>query len=208
MHPGSIPGEASTSLSEMQGLLRRSPCLFRRLISSVNKYPYSRVRLACASSYVKKARMTYQPAFPDVGLCFNRSLRRSSNQLRRLYDEALAPCGLRGHEFGILAAISRVESIGIVELADTFVIDRATIRYRLAPLEKAGLVAVVPDRRDKRARRVELTAAGARKLAEATGPWQAAQTRFEALVGPEAAESLRTSADRVAEPAFAAAFRA
>ena len=151
--------------------------------------------------------MTLLSDFPDVGLCFNRSLRRSSNQLRRLYDEALAPCGLRSHEFGILAAVARTGSVGILELADTFLIDRATIRYRLAPLEKAGFVAVVPDRRDKRARRVELTAAGTRKLAEATGSWQAAQARFESLVGPEAAEGLRVVADRVAAPAFAAAFR-
>ena len=152
--------------------------------------------------------MTHQTDFPDVGLCFNRALRRSSNQLRKLYDEALAPCGLRGHEFGILAAIARTGSIGIVELADTFLIDRATIRYRLAPLEKAGLAVVVPDRRDKRARLVQLTAAGTRKLAEATGPWQAAQARFEALVGSEAAAGLRVVADRVAAPAFAAQFRA
>ena len=143
----------------------------------------------------------------DVAHCFNRSLRRSSNQLRRLYDEALAPCGLRGHEFGILAAVARNGSIGILELADVFLIDRATIRYRLAPLEKAGLVAVVPDRRDKRARRVELTVAGTRKLAEATGPWQAAQARFESLVGAEAAQGLREVADRVAAPTFADAFR-
>lgn len=145
---------------------------------------------------------------PDLGLCFNRALRRSSNQLVRLYDEALAPCGLRGHEFAILASIARTGSLGILELADVFLIDRATIRYRLAPLETAGLVAVVPDRRDKRARRVELTTPGARKLAEATGPWQKAQARFETLVGAGAAQGLRAVADRVAAPGFAAAFRA
>ena len=67
---------------------------------------------------------------------------------------------------------------------------------------------MVPDRRDKRARRVELTAAGARKLAEATAPWQAAQQRFEMLVGSDAAQGLRAVADRVAASGFAESFRA
>ena len=144
----------------------------------------------------------------DLALCYHRSLRHSANQVRRLYDQTLAPCGLRIHEFGLLVCIEKADTIGIVELAGAFLFDRATLRYRLAPLEKAGLVAIVPDERDRRARRIALTAAGARKLAEATDLWQAAQNRFAALLGTDEAEALRTAAAKVASPTFADAFRA
>ena len=142
----------------------------------------------------------------DVTLCFHRSLRRSANQMRCLYDQALAPCGLRTHEFGLLACIERSRSVGIAELAAAFLFDRATLRYRLAPLETAGLVAIVPDKRDKRARRIEITQSGSRKLNEATALWQVAQGKFAALLGTDEAEALRAAADRVASPSFADAF--
>ncbi len=142
---------------------------------------------------------------PDVGLCFHRALRSSANKLRRLYDAELAPCGLRAHEFGLLSVIQMVGSIGIVELADRFLFDRATLRYKLAPLERAGLIEYVVDPLDRRSRRIRATQAGVAKLAEANEPWLRLQARVEGLVGADEAATLRTTADRIAKSTFPAA---
>ena len=138
-------------------------------------------------------------------LCFNRALRRSSNRLFGLYDHALAACGLRGAAFGLMAQIQASGTIGIVELADIFILDRASLRYRLAPLDRAGLVELVADPRDKRSRRIRLTARGEAKLAEALPLWQAVQDRIDAQIGREDAAALRAMTNRIASSAFAEA---
>lgn len=142
---------------------------------------------------------------PDVRLCFHRALRSSANKLRRIYDAELAPCGLRAHEFGLLSVIQMVGTIGIVELADKFLFDRATLRYKLAPLERAGLIEYVVDPRDRRSRRISATAAGVAKLAEAAGPWRSLQGRVETLLGADEAAVLRATADRVTRSPLPAA---
>lgn len=139
---------------------------------------------------------------PDVRLCFHRALRSSANKLRRLYDAELASCGLRAHEFGLLSVVQMTGSIGIVELADKFLFDRATLRYKLAPLERAGLIEYVVDPRDRRSRRLRATLAGIAKLAEAAGPWNALQARVETLLGADEAAMLRATADRVTRSTF------
>ena len=139
---------------------------------------------------------------PDVRLCFHRALRSSANKLRRIYDAELAACGLRAHEFGLLSVVEMSGPLGIVELADRFLFDRATLRYKLAPMERAGLVEYVVDPRDRRSRRIGITAAGVAKLAEAAGPWNDLQARVEALLGVDEAAALRASADRVTRSPF------
>ena len=138
-------------------------------------------------------------------LCFNRALRRSSNRLFGLYDRALAPCGLRGAEFGIMAQIEASGTIGIVELADMFILDRASLRYRIAPLDRAGLIELVPGLRDKRSRQIRLTALGEAKLAEGLPLWQAVQDRIDAQIGRDEAAALRAMTNRIASTAFAEA---
>ena len=138
-------------------------------------------------------------------LCFHRALRSSANKLRRMYDAELAPCGLRAHEFGLLSVIQTVGSIGILELAERFLFDRATLRYKLAPLERGGLVEYVVDPRDRRSRRIRATEAGVAKLAEAHGPWRDVQARVETLLGEEEAAVLRATADRITRSPFPAA---
>ena len=105
-------------------------------------------------------------------------------------------------EFAILAQIQRQGAVSIVDLADFFMRDRSSIRYKLAPLERAGFVALVPDDRDARARRIMLTEAGKAKLAEATSLWQGAQQKFEAAVGTEQAIAMRKAADLIATVSF------
>jgi len=139
-------------------------------------------------------------------LCNNAAIRRAARRLGQLYDDVLAPSGLRGSQFGLLAQIARADEPTMGALADLMVMDLSALGHTLKPLVRDGLVELVPNPRDRRSKRVRLTGQGAAKLAEATRLWREAQRRFEAALGPAEAAAMREALGRVASPDFAAAF--
>ena len=76
-------------------------------------------------------------------------------------------------------------------LAKRLVMDRTTLGRNILPLEREGLVAIVPGRSDRRSRELRLTEGGAARLRTARSGWTEAQTRFEATFGGERAAGLR-----------------
>jgi DNA-binding MarR family transcriptional regulator len=56
----------------------------------------------------------------------------------KLYDDALAPVGLGGNQFSILARLSLGDPRTIQDLARLLVMDRSTLGHLLRPLEKRG----------------------------------------------------------------------
>ncbi|WP_099900685.1 MarR family winged helix-turn-helix transcriptional regulator, partial [Methylobacterium frigidaeris] len=138
--------------------------------------------------------------------CSNAALRRATRSVGQLYDDALAPSGLRTTQYGLLGMIRRLGTPTMGELADAMVMDLSGLAHTLKPLTRDGYVSVVPDPQDRRARRIALTPSGAAKLAEATPLWRAAQNRFEAVFGPERAGLLRDLLHELALPDFRAAF--
>ena len=71
--------------------------------------------------------------------------------------------------------------------------DRTTLTAALKPLERRGLVQIVPDEADRRSRRLILTAAGRTVLAAAMPIWQRTHAAVEAALPGETAEALRTA---------------
>ncbi|MFH6781547.1 MULTISPECIES: MarR family winged helix-turn-helix transcriptional regulator [Methylobacterium] len=140
--------------------------------------------------------------------CSNAALRRATRSVGQLYDEALAPSGLRTTQYGLLATIRGLGSPTMGELAEAMVMDLSGLAHTLKPLTRDGYVSVVPDPRDRRARRIALTESGTAKLKAATPLWRAAQERFEAAFGPERAGRLRELLHELALPDFRAAFDA
>ena len=141
-------------------------------------------------------------------ICSHAALRRATRRLGQIYDDALAPCGLRGTQVSLLFSIAAAGAPTMSELAAMLVMDLSALGHTLKPLQRDGLVRLVPDPRDRRARRVEITEAGAAKRAEAGPLWQAMHARFEAALGADEAARLRAELDRLASPAFAAALAA
>lgn len=125
-------------------------------------------------------------------LCYSRAARQATRRITALYDQALAPVGLRITQHGLLSAL-RVHggAVTINEVAATMLMDRTTVADNLKPLARQGLVLVRPGTRDRRRREVELTPAGAALLDRAYPLWQQAQARFEALHDRGAASELR-----------------
>src|SRR5690554_7977376 len=84
---------------------------------------------------------------------------------------------------------NRPEAPTVRETADFLAMDRTTLTALLKPLERRQLVAISPDEKDRRKRRLRLTAAGHALLLDAYPIWQQAHAELETLVND--AESLR-----------------
>jgi DNA-binding MarR family transcriptional regulator len=147
-----------------------------------------------------------KPDSKDPGICNGAALRKATRRVTQLYDNVLAPSGLRASQRSILLNIDRAGTPTMTELAHSMVLDRSALAHNLKPLERDGYLIQVRDSHDGRSRRVQLTPQGRRKLAEATRLWRQAQTRFEAVYGAERAASLREALADIFSDEFADAF--
>jgi DNA-binding MarR family transcriptional regulator len=119
-------------------------------------------------------------------------VRRADRTLNRLYDEALQLSGLLTTQYALLSTLSRAGAPMLHSaLAEAQVMAPATLSRNLKPLQRDGLVTIVPGV-DRRTRYVTLTDAGREALEQARPLWRAAQDHVEATVGVERIESLLT----------------
>lgn len=125
----------------------------------------------------------------DHCLCLH--VRRAARALARRYDEALKPAGLTNGQFSLLMSLNRPEPPTMGEVAEVLDLDPTTLTANLKPLQRRGLVAVTADGKDKRSRRLALTAAGRETLAVAVPLWRTAQAENEARVEGAAPDDLR-----------------
>jgi DNA-binding MarR family transcriptional regulator len=133
--------------------------------------------------------------------CNCAAIRQAARRVTRLYDKALAPCGLRITQYPILTWLAISGPMTMNALAERVILDRATLGHNLRPLEAQGLVTMQTGA-DRRSRVVALTDAGRRKLAQARPAWNEAQKTFEAAFGPEDSAALRATMARLARLDF------
>jgi DNA-binding MarR family transcriptional regulator len=115
----------------------------------------------------------------------------------QFYDEFLAPAGLRTTQFSILAKLRRLGPMTINALAAQMVMDRTTLGRNIRPLQRDGLIAVMPGHIDRRSKELRLTQHGAERLRRAVEGWTQAQPRFAAVFGAARAAELRGLLDAV-----------
>jgi DNA-binding MarR family transcriptional regulator len=139
--------------------------------------------------------------------CTNAALRRAARAVGKLYDDALAPSGLRATQYALLDALSRHQTPAAGHLAADLAMDASALAHSLKPLIARGLVVAIPDAADRRVRRLGLTHKGRSALEAAEPHWQKASQAFEATFGVHMAAELRRLADQVATPEFAREFR-
>jgi len=77
---------------------------------------------------------------PEDCNCF--AVRSAARHVTQLYDQLLAPVGLRVTQFSILAKLERKGPLTINVLADDMVMDRTTLGRNIRPLERDGLISV------------------------------------------------------------------
>jgi DNA-binding MarR family transcriptional regulator len=96
----------------------------------------------------------------------------------------LRPFGLTNGQFSLLMSLNRPEPPAMAPVAALLAMDRTTLTAALKPLERRGLVEVVPDPADRRSRILKLTDEGRSVLAAAVPVWQSTHDEVEAGLAP------------------------
>jgi DNA-binding MarR family transcriptional regulator len=132
-------------------------------------------------------------------VCVN--LRRAARAVSQIYDDALAPSGIKITQFSLLRGVQRNEPVAISVLADELDLDRTTMARNLAPLERDGLVTLAAGE-DQRVTEVRLTAKGSAVVARAYPLWEQAQAEIARRLAPGRVDQLREiAADSIAAAA-------
>ena len=118
----------------------------------------------------------------DSCLCLH--VQRAARALARRFDEALRPHGLTNGQFSLLMSLNRPEPPPMGPVASLLAMDRTTLTAALKPLERRGLVQVIPDPNDRRSRILKLTGAGRELLAEALPVWRQTHDEIERDLPP------------------------
>lgn len=132
--------------------------------------------------------------------CLCLSLQRAARAIARRFDDALRPVGLSNGQYSLLIALNRPEPPSIKDLAPFLAMDRTTLTANLKPLERRGLVKVVPDAKDRRSRRLELTEAGRDLLVQALPIWRATHDALDAEMPDTDGPALQRDLRRIAAP--------
>ena len=126
---------------------------------------------------------------PVQSPCVCATLRMATRAVARIYDESLAPYGLRTTQYSILARLEVEGPAPVGHLAARLVMDRSTLAREAAPLVRVGLVAeeAGPDRRQ---RLLSLTTEGLSRLETARPGWRDAQRLVREELGRERTDGL------------------
>jgi len=130
-----------------------------------------------------------QPLTMPSPACACGRLRRASRALTQLYDDVMAPSGLRVTQFSLLRMLAHENRVCLSDLAQRLLLDRTALSRMLESLVKRGLVSVAPGR-DARTREVTLTRSGERAMRSAEAYWRRAQQQVAGLLGSEKLEAL------------------
>ncbi|MEE4378585.1 MAG: MarR family transcriptional regulator [Candidatus Competibacteraceae bacterium] len=117
--------------------------------------------------------------------CLCTNLRQAAQASTALYDEALAPSGLKITMYRLLRNIDDMGCPSISELARQVGLERSTLGRNLRVLEREDLVRL-QTAEDRRERGIALTAKGSAALASAKPLWSKAQQTMRQLLGDKA----------------------
>jgi DNA-binding MarR family transcriptional regulator len=123
--------------------------------------------------------------------CFCLHLQAAARSVGKRFDAALKPLGLASDDFLLLVVLSRPEAPRAAEVAQVLVMDPADLAASVAPLERRGLLAVLPGAADGRAYRLELTTAGLVVLAQALTAWRSVHDSLGDLLDGGDPDALR-----------------
>jgi DNA-binding MarR family transcriptional regulator len=139
-------------------------------------------------------------------VCCHSAIKRASRRLGQLYDDVLAPSGLRITQYSLLAQIDVRPGVSPKQLASGLVMDLSALGHTLKPLIRDGLIRTNPDPSDRRAKQLHLTKKGKTKRDEAAVLWRDAQRRLEEVFGKDDAAAMRGVMNRVSSRDFEESF--
>jgi DNA-binding MarR family transcriptional regulator len=127
-------------------------------------------------------------------------LRRAWYGLNQAFRRRIAHLGITPDQFSILRWLSEGDPRGLTqrEITDLMAADPNTVAAIVSRMEKAGLIAREVHEADRRAHRVQLTAAGKRRLATARRIAAELQTEVLACLPPAELEPFLERLETVA----------
>lgn len=137
-------------------------------------------------------------AIPPVR-CNCARIRRAARNITRFYDACLAPVGITASQFTLLGYLKHQGPMRMGELAELLAMDRATLGHNLRPLERDGLLEIIPSKEDRRARVAAITTAGLHRVKQGRPFWDHAQRAFERAFGAAKAADMRRMMDAAAD---------
>jgi DNA-binding MarR family transcriptional regulator len=140
---------------------------------------------------VTEGGVSYQTTLRVKNACLCLHVQRAARALARRFDEAFRPFDLTNGQFSLLMSLNRPEPPPMGPVAELLAMDRTTLTAALKPLERRGLVKVLPHPRDRRSRVLKLTAKGRQLLAKAMPVWESAHRELEKNMSGDA-ENLRS----------------
>jgi DNA-binding MarR family transcriptional regulator len=144
--------------------------------------------------YVKSSSRSESP-------CIVAAMRAATRRLTQLYDEAMAPTGLRVTQFHVLSELGRrsADPPTVGELAEILTMERSALGQTLRPLARDGLIDLGKDERDGRRRPITLTKAGKDKVVSGRRYWADAHKKFKHFFGENQLVGLRETLRDIAE---------
>jgi MarR family transcriptional regulator for hemolysin len=115
-------------------------------------------------------------------ICLAHSLRRADRVVTQLYNEHLAPLGLRVTQFSILKALHVMGTTTALQIQEVLVMEQATVSRALKPLVRDGYIAV-NEGANKREKALSLTPQGKALYQQALAPWNEAQKALKKKIG-------------------------
>jgi DNA-binding MarR family transcriptional regulator len=142
-------------------------------------------------------------SFRSESPCIVAAMRAATRRVTQLYDEAMAPTGLRVTQFHILSELERrsADPPTVSELAEILTMERSALGQTLRPLTRDGFIDVGEDERDGRRRPIKLTKAGKDKVVRGRRYWARAHQKFKHFFGENQTVVLRKTLRDVAESA-------
>jgi DNA-binding MarR family transcriptional regulator len=119
---------------------------------------------------------------PAVCSCLN--LRRASQAITQVYDECLAPSGLKISQFSLLKHIKQLGPVSVSDLALKIRLDRTTLVRNLKSIEERGLITDIAAK-GTRNRQLKLTDKGLETFEIAEQLWAEAQSFIEQYLGKD-----------------------
>jgi DNA-binding MarR family transcriptional regulator len=127
--------------------------------------------------------------------CACARLRKLTRRASQMYDHALAPSGLTGSQFSILAQLWRIPDASMSSMAERLFMDPTSLTRTLKPLERRKLIRITSAKDDRRRRSIVITDAGRTAFREAVPLWRAVQAQFADALGERAFDALDRSLD-------------
>ena len=116
--------------------------------------------------------------------CAGFNFRKAARSVTQLFDQTLAPTGLRSTQLVILVTGQLLGPCSIARLCGELVMDRSTLTRNLKPLLSMGMLQLSKSENGKH-KSVEVTDSGRAALVKASPYWERAETHLVGRFGPD-----------------------